>query len=158
MCKCQYLSCYSVLTSIVFQSSSRTFFMGKCGAFMLQNLVTMVKRSRAKGSPLYRGEPERWKMFSDRICEYTKTPTCAFRILNDVHEAVLLFLSVLYKNMVCKVRPSSFLKASRAVLHSGLSSSVWSLMVSTIRYMMLSSTLQGKQTHCLTLCVHLSGA
>lgn len=32
--------------------------MGKCGAFMLQNLVTMVKRSRAKGSPLYRGEPE----------------------------------------------------------------------------------------------------
>lgn len=48
----------TALTSIVFQSSSSTFFMGKCGAFMLQNLVTMVKRSRAKGSPLYRGEPE----------------------------------------------------------------------------------------------------
>lgn len=46
------------LTSMVFQSSSRTFFMGKWGAFMLQNLVTMVKRSRAKGSPLYRGEAE----------------------------------------------------------------------------------------------------
>lgn len=30
--------------------------MGKWGAFMLQNLVTMVKRSRAKGSPLYRGD------------------------------------------------------------------------------------------------------
>lgn len=47
------------LTSIVFQSSSSTFFMGKCGAFMLQNLVTIVKRSRAKGSPLYRGEPRK---------------------------------------------------------------------------------------------------
>lgn len=46
---------------MVFQSSRSTFFMGKCGAFMLQNLVTMVKRSRAKGSPLYSGEPlERW--------------------------------------------------------------------------------------------------
>lgn len=33
--------------------------MGKCGAFMLQNLVTMVKRRRAKGSPLYRGEPSK---------------------------------------------------------------------------------------------------
>lgn len=32
--------------------------MGKWGAFMLQNLVTMVKRSRAKGSPLYRGDAE----------------------------------------------------------------------------------------------------
>ena len=49
----------SVLTSIVFHSSSSTFFMGKCGAFMLQNLVTMVKRSRAKGSPLHIGDPER---------------------------------------------------------------------------------------------------
>ncbi|TNN71925.1 hypothetical protein EYF80_017932 [Liparis tanakae] len=41
--------------------------MGKCGAFMLQNLVTMVKRSRAKGSPLFKGEPEgskEWKIFS----------------------------------------------------------------------------------------------
>lgn len=46
-----------VLTKMVFQSSRSTFFMGKCGAFMLQNLVTMVKRSRAKGSPLYRGDP-----------------------------------------------------------------------------------------------------
>lgn len=44
-------------TRIVFQSRRSTFFMGKCGAFMLQNLVTMVKRRRAKGSPLYRGEP-----------------------------------------------------------------------------------------------------
>lgn len=43
---------------MVFQSSSSTFFMGKCGAFILQNLVTMVKRSNAKGSPLYRGAPE----------------------------------------------------------------------------------------------------
>lgn len=50
------------LTSIVFQSSRSTFFMGKCGAFMLQNLVTMVKRRRAKGSPLYRGEPEGTKV------------------------------------------------------------------------------------------------
>lgn len=127
--------------------------MGKCGAFMLQNLVTMVKRSRAKGSPLYRGEPEGWKVISDYICEHIKAPACVFRILNDVHEAVLLDLSALYKNMARKVRPSSFLKASRAVLHSGLSSSVWTLMVSTIRYMILSSTLHGKQTHCLTLCV-----
>lgn len=54
----QCLKVHNVLTSIVFQSSSSTFFMGKCGAFMLQNLVTMVKRSRAKGSPLYKGEPE----------------------------------------------------------------------------------------------------
>lgn len=46
-------------TRIVFQSRRSTFFMGKCGAFMLQNLVTMVKRRRAKGSPLYRGEPFR---------------------------------------------------------------------------------------------------
>lgn len=53
-----YLRGHTVLTSMVFQSSSSTFFMGKCGAFMLQNLVTMVKRSRAKGSPLYRGEPK----------------------------------------------------------------------------------------------------
>lgn len=45
-------------TSVVFQSNSSTFFMGKWGAFMLQNLVTMVKRSRAKGSPLYRGDAE----------------------------------------------------------------------------------------------------
>lgn len=58
---CQCLNGYNVLTSIVFQSSSSTFFMGKCGAFMLQNLVTMVNRSRAKGSPLYRGEPEELK-------------------------------------------------------------------------------------------------
>lgn len=43
-------------TRMVFQSSNRTFFMGKWGAFMLQNLVTMVKRSRAKGSPLYKGD------------------------------------------------------------------------------------------------------
>lgn len=42
---------------MVFQSRRSTFFMGKCGAFMLQNLVTMVKRRRAKGSPLYSGEP-----------------------------------------------------------------------------------------------------
>lgn len=54
MCQC---GC-NVQTSIVFQSSRSTFFMGKCGAFMLQNLVTMVKRSRVKGSPLYKGEPE----------------------------------------------------------------------------------------------------
>lgn len=45
-------------TSVVFHRSSSTFFMGKWGAFMLQNLVTMVKRSRAKGSPLYRGDAE----------------------------------------------------------------------------------------------------
>ena len=49
---------FKVQTRTVFQSSRSTFFMGKCGAFMLQNLVTMVKRSRANGSPLYRGEPE----------------------------------------------------------------------------------------------------
>lgn len=39
-------------TRTVFQSRSSTFFMGKWGAFMLQNLVTMVKRSRVNGSPL----------------------------------------------------------------------------------------------------------
>lgn len=72
--RCQCSNVYNVLTSIVFQSSSNTFFMGKCGAFMLQNLVTMVKRSRAKGSPLYRGEPDRSKVkdksqfFLDLIC------------------------------------------------------------------------------------------
>lgn len=37
---------------MVFHSKSSTFFMGKWGAFILQNLVTMVKRRRAKGSPL----------------------------------------------------------------------------------------------------------
>ena len=74
---CKYLNGNDVLTSIVFQSSSSTFFMGKCGAFMLQNLVTMVKRSRAKGSPLYRGEPEGSKVkvsvygLDIRICEST---------------------------------------------------------------------------------------
>lgn len=39
-------------TRTVFQSRRSTFFIGKCGAFMLQNLVTMVNRRRAKGSPL----------------------------------------------------------------------------------------------------------
>lgn len=38
--------------------------------------------------------------------------------------------------------PSSFLNASLAAFHSGPSSSVRTRMVSTIRYMMLSNTLQ----------------
>ena len=57
---------------------------------MLQNLVTMVKRSRAKGSPLYRGEPEGTKVVSGLdtwIYEYNlgDVPLCGFRILNDTH-------------------------------------------------------------------------
>lgn len=38
------------LTMTTFQSRSRTFFMGKCGARPLQNLVTIEKSRRAKGS------------------------------------------------------------------------------------------------------------
>lgn len=42
----------------------------------------------------------------------------------------------------CQHAPSSFLNASLAAFHSGPSSSVRTRMVSTIRYMMLSNTLQ----------------
>lgn len=41
-----------------FQSRSRTFFMGKWGARPLQNLVTMEKSRRAKGSSLCMEKPE----------------------------------------------------------------------------------------------------
>lgn len=46
-----------LLTSTVFQSNSSTFFMGKCGAWPLQNLVTIPKSMTEKGSLLYRGAP-----------------------------------------------------------------------------------------------------
>ena len=88
----QCLKVHNVLTSIVFQSSSSTFFMGKCGAFMLQNLVTMVKRSRAKGSPLYKGEPEGSKV-DFRLDIRKHLLRAAFysvlKTLKDGHEAVI---------------------------------------------------------------------
>lgn len=46
-----------VLTNTVFQSSKRTFFMGKWGAWPLQNLVTIPNSMMANGSLLYRGDP-----------------------------------------------------------------------------------------------------
>lgn len=108
-CQCK-IDC-DVLTSMVFQSKSSTFFMGKCGAFMLQNLVTIVKRSRAKGSPLYRGEPRKLKVNINiylgiwiKKKKSEDTASCNCDILNDP--------------------PSSFLKVSLATVHSGLSSSV----------------------------------
>lgn len=45
------------LTNTVFQSSKRTFFMGKWGAWPLQNLVTIPNSMMANGSLLYSGEP-----------------------------------------------------------------------------------------------------
>lgn len=44
---------------MLFHSSRRTFFMGKWGAWPLQNLVTMPKSMTEMGSLLYRGEPGR---------------------------------------------------------------------------------------------------
>lgn len=46
------------LTMTTFHSKSRTFFMGKWGAKPLQNLVTMEKSRRAKGSSLCMKKPE----------------------------------------------------------------------------------------------------
>ena len=94
--------------------------MGKWGAFMLQNLVTMVKRSRAKGSPLYKGEAK------GQRSNYKPVGTAPTLDLKKSDPRA----------------PSSFLKASLATFHSGRSSSVRTRMVSTIRYMMLSRTLQ----------------
>jgi hypothetical protein len=45
------------LTSILFHSSNRTFFIGKCGACPVLNLVTIPKSMTEMGSLLYRGEP-----------------------------------------------------------------------------------------------------
>ena len=45
------------LTITTFQSRSRTFFMGKWGARPLQNLETMEKSRRAKGSSLCMEKP-----------------------------------------------------------------------------------------------------
>ena len=47
------------LTMTTFQSRSRTFFMGKWGARPLQNLVTIEKSRRAKGSWLCVEKPGR---------------------------------------------------------------------------------------------------
>ena len=45
------------LTSVTFHRSSRTFFMGKCGALPLQNLVTMVNSTMGRGSSPSAGWP-----------------------------------------------------------------------------------------------------
>lgn len=98
--------------------------MGKWGAFMLQNLVTMVKRSRAKGSPLYKGDAEGQR---------SNYGTGSYHA------------ELGHRREGRQHAPSSFLNASLAAFHSGLSSSVPTRMFSTIRYMMLSKTLQGEQ-------------
>lgn len=98
--------------------------MGKWGAFMLQNLVTMVKRSRAKGSPLYKGDAKGQRSNYAIGCRHA---------------------NVRHQRDGRRHAPSSLLNASLAAFHSGRSSSVRTRTVSTIRYMMLSKTLQEEQ-------------
>lgn len=47
------------LTSMLFHSSNNTFFIGKCGAWPLQNFVTMPKSMTEMGSLLNSGAPTR---------------------------------------------------------------------------------------------------
>lgn len=45
------------LTNTVFHSNNKTFFIGKCGAWPLQNFVTIPKSITAKGSWLHSADP-----------------------------------------------------------------------------------------------------
>lgn len=55
------------LTITTFQSKSRTFFIGKWGAKPLQNLVTMEKSRRAKGSSLCTEKPGEEEKRSEKV-------------------------------------------------------------------------------------------
>lgn len=108
--------------------------MGKWGAWPLQNLVTIVKSRRANGSSGRTGNPgrerDRERGFrapspsSPHGAGAAKGPR---RCLDDPWGS-----------------PSSILKVSRQVFHSGGSDSCSTRMFSTIRYMTLSSTLPGQ--------------
>lgn len=122
------------LTRSTFQSSSRTFFMGKCGAWPLQNLVTMVKSSRAKGSSVCTGKPgergagagQGWVRDGAGMGHPHASP-------KEGHRELWGSLS-------------SILKVSLQVCHSGGSVSCSTRMFSTIRYMTLSRTLPAQHS------------
>lgn len=55
------------LTSILFHNSNNTFFIGKWGAWPLQNLVTILKSMTEMGSLLKRGDPRLKKGSGDSL-------------------------------------------------------------------------------------------
>lgn len=118
--------------------------MGKCGAWPLQNLVTIVKSRRAKGSSVCTGEPG-GKKDQQQVQSRFPVPEVS---LTDQHDEGTSSAH----NGLC-VSPSSVLKVSRQVFHSGGSSSCSTRMFSTIRYMTLSSTLPGQHGKRVTLPV-----
>lgn len=82
------------LTSSTFQSKSRTFFMGKCGACPLQNLITMVKSRRANGSSLCTGKPgmgedQKPKKFKTKII--CLAPKCSLMNVSSVRGLCIWF-------------------------------------------------------------------
>lgn len=79
------------LTSMLFHNNNNTFFIGKWGAWPLQNLVTMPKSMTEMGSLLNRGEPGleswignssfisvTWLQFSTLIIQFTQLSSEGF--------------------------------------------------------------------------------
>ena len=129
-------------TRSTFQSRRRTFFMGKCGAWPLQNLVTIVKSRRANGSSVCTGKPG-GERDQEQVQSRSPIPEVSPLVQHDEGTS-------LGHNELCGSL-SSILKVSRQVFHSGGSISCSTRMFSTIRYMTLSSTLPGQHGRQVTL-------